>query len=276
MKIARVFPHKKSVFTPTDEDCYFDVPKYNTPHYDEVHVSCVFTWDKPQAQFLAWQWRDYGDKVLIGGPAYGSPCEDFVPGRYVAPGVIFTSRGCPNKCKFCHVPKKEGAFRELPVVPGHIIQDNNILACSDAHWDKLISMLRTQSRIEFKGGLEARRLTDKRILDIRSLSIASLWLACDTPGSFPVVKNAIDRLTKAGFTRSHIYVYVICGEDEEEEAARMEKIFLAGGIPFAQLFQPEEKIEYSPEWKKFSKFWSRPASIKSAMKSLFSENEDLL
>lgn len=42
-----------------------------------------------------------------------------------------------------------------------------------------------------------------------------------------------------------------------------------GGVPFAQLFQPEKKIEYSQEWKKFSQFWSRPASIYAGMKNLF-------
>lgn len=273
MKIARVFPHKKSVFTPTDPDCYFGKPPvWELPKYDEVHISVVFTWDKEWAETLALYWRKKGSwEVKIGGPAYGSPCIDFIPGRYVAPGVIFTSRGCPNKCSFCFVPKIEGDFRELPIVPGNIIQDNNILACSDAHWDKLMSMLRTQRGIEFKGGLEARRLTEKRILDLRSLRIKSLWLACDSHSDIPTSTAAIRKLTKVGFTYSHIYVYCLCGKDEEEEEARMHQVFLAGGVPFAQLYQSPDnkKLEYSPEWKKFRKYWSRPASIKSGLKAIY-------
>lgn len=272
MKIARVFP-KKTSFTPTDPDCYFGKPPvWELPQYDEVHISVVFTWDKEIAENLALYWRKKGSwQVKIGGPAYNSPCSEFIPGRYVAPGIIFTSRGCPNKCGFCLVPDREGDFKELPIVPGNIIQDNNIMACSEQHWDNLMVMLRTQKSIQFKGGLEARRLTDKRIHDLRSLKISSLWLACDHHGDIPTTSDAIKRLHKVGFTRSHIYVYCLIGKDEQEEEARMQAIFLAGGVPFSQLLQPpkEKKIEYSPEWRKFAKFWSRPASVKSGMKSLY-------
>jgi len=57
MKIARVFPRKTS-YSPTDEDCYFtDPPMWTSkgnelPEYDEVHVSCVFTWDIERAREL--------------------------------------------------------------------------------------------------------------------------------------------------------------------------------------------------------------------------------
>ena len=276
MKIARVFPHKKSKFTPTGRDCYFGYPDIKTtPFYDAVDISVVFTWDKERAQDLAKRWKHHADSVRIGGPAYGSPCNEFIPGRYVAQGITFTTRGCPNRCEHCFVPEREGSFKELPINPGHIIQDNNVLACSERHWDQLVTMLRKQRYIEFKGGLEARRLTPERINDLRSLRITSLWLACDTPGALPGTVNAIKRLRKVGFTWSHIYVYVLCGKDIEEEQARMEQIMLAGGVPFAQLYQPptDKKKEYSPEWRKFQKFWARPASVKSGMKSLFAKEE---
>ena len=38
---------------------------------------------------------------------------DFVPGRYLAPGYVITSRGCPNRCWFCSVWRREGALREF-------------------------------------------------------------------------------------------------------------------------------------------------------------------
>lgn len=261
MRIARVFPHKRSVFTPTDSDCYFGPPPvYTIPAYDEIHISCVFTWDKPETEYLAIQWQKYG-LVKIGGPAYKTPCDDFIPGRYVAPGIIFTTRGCPNRCWFCHVHKIEGDFRELPITPGNIIQDNNILAASDNHWKKLCTMLRGQKQIKFKGGLEARRLTDKKIEDLRGLKIKELWLACDKSGDLPVTISVVKKLRSAGFTDSHINIYVLCGEDMDEESARMEQLVLAGGTPFAQLYQPEERIIYSPEWRRFATKWSRPAAI---------------
>lgn len=72
MRLARVFPHKRSSFTPTDRDCYFGFPDIKTtPFYDAVDVSVVFTWDKKRAEELAVRWRHHADSVRIGGCGNG-------------------------------------------------------------------------------------------------------------------------------------------------------------------------------------------------------------
>ena len=53
---------------------------------DEVHVSVAFTWDIPRAEQLARAWEDVGVPVKIGGPAYGQPSGDFVPGLHLKHG----------------------------------------------------------------------------------------------------------------------------------------------------------------------------------------------
>lgn len=111
MKIAGLFP-TRTAMSPTDADAYFDAPDMFTPRYDEVHVSVVFGWDKRKAFQMARAWRGYG-KVRFGGPAFGDPGREFVPGRYVAPGVTFTSRGCPKRCGPCFVARREGGLREF-------------------------------------------------------------------------------------------------------------------------------------------------------------------
>lgn len=87
MKIARVFPRITKA-TPEDELCFFGPPPLLTlPEIDEVHVSCVFTYDRAKAEELAYQWEVTGVPVKIGGPAYDDPAEgDFVPGRYLKKG----------------------------------------------------------------------------------------------------------------------------------------------------------------------------------------------
>lgn len=65
MRIARVFPTKTSM-TPTDKDAYFGGPELFMPKYDEVHISCQFTWDKIKAEKLAIEW-DHIAPVKIGG-----------------------------------------------------------------------------------------------------------------------------------------------------------------------------------------------------------------
>ena len=136
------------------------------PKYDEIHISCAFTWDIEYAKYLAKEWANYGE-VKIGGPALNDKGGNFVSGKYLKVGVVITSRGCPNNCSFCFVPKREGKLRELPIVEGNVIQDNNLLACSKSHIEKVFTMLKKQKRIDFSGGFEASRITDKIVEKLR-------------------------------------------------------------------------------------------------------------
>jgi len=260
MRIARVFPRKNSM-TPIDPDAYFGPPHLNTPKYDEVHVSVVFTWDKEQGESLLRQWSKHAPIVRIGGPAFGDPGEDFIPGRYMRPGITITSRGCPNNCAFCLVPKREGQIKELPIQPGNVIQDNNILACSDKHVREVFKMLKTQKAVCFKGGLEAARVTEAIAEEMRGLRIRELWLACDTPNSLWPTINAAVRLRTAGFKNYQLRAYVILGKDMAEEEWRLQTILDFGIKPFGQLYKAEEPIEYSDAWKDFARKWSRPAAM---------------
>ena len=116
-KIIRVFPTKTNA-TPDDELVRIrEVPSL-FDEADEVHISVAFTWDIPWAEWAARQWERVAP-VKIGGPAYNEPGGEFVPGMYMKKGYVITSRGCPNRCWFCAVPKREGGqLRELPVRDG--------------------------------------------------------------------------------------------------------------------------------------------------------------
>ena len=111
-----------------------------------MHVSVTFTWDMPEAERLAASWERVAP-VKIGGPATGMRGEDFVPGRYLKPGYVITSRGCANHCWFCSVPAREGLLRELPITPGWNILDDNLLACSESHIKKVLGMLEKQKKL---------------------------------------------------------------------------------------------------------------------------------
>jgi len=262
VKIARVFPTKTSM-TPSDPDAYFGLPEMFMSDYDEIHISTVFTWDKPRAEYLSDQWSKYGD-VKIGGPAYDDAGGQFVTGMYLRNGVTITSRGCPNKCSFCLAQKREGGLREIEIREGNVIQDNNILACSKGHIGRVFEMLKGQHAIEFKGGLEARRVTADIAEKLTSLKIKSLWLACDSPDALSGTIKAIETLKSAGFKRDKVMCYCLIGKDMGEEEDRMFNLFEAGCLPFAQLHMDEnDSMDYSTEWRKFQRRWSRPASIKS-------------
>jgi len=266
--VIRVFP-RRTALTPTDSMAFVGNPPMFLPEADEVHVSCTFTWDIPEAERLQKAWAQYYPVVKLGGPAFGTPVNGFTPGQYVRQGVTFTSRGCNNQCPWCLVPPREGRLQEYTeFVAGNIIQDNNLLQCSRAHMDKVFAMLRTQHAIEFTGGLDARLVTTEIADAIRGLRLKQLFLACDTDAALPTLERAIKLLQ---LPRDKVRCYVLCafGATIDQCEERLQRVWRAGAMPFAQLYQsPDKLIHYSREWRALARTWSRPAAMKAHMKGV--------
>jgi len=253
--------------TPTDEYAFVGDPPMIRPNAKEVHISCTFTWDIPEAKRLYEAWGQYYP-VKIGGPALNSPCNGFMAGLYVRPGVTFTSYGCNNHCPWCLVPQREGRLRELPIQEGNIIQDNNILQCSKNHIEGVFAMLQKQHKIELSGGLDSRLVTGRIADEIRSLKVKQLFLAADTREAIKPLRKAINLLK---LPRDKVRCYVLLKFNETETLSdareRMEQVWHAGAMPFAQLYQPPDHwLNYSREWRSLARTWSRPAAMKAFMR----------
>ena len=257
----------KTKMCPTDEDAYFAGPELFTPYYHEAHISASFTWARERAFELAQAWKNNADKVIIGGPAFGDPGNEFILGMYLRKGVIITSRGCPNKCPWCFVPKRSGKLRTLPIIPGRILQDDNLLACPQEHIKKVFAMLKTQKQIEFAGGLEPERLRAWHVETLRGLKTRHIWLSYDYDTSDVYLKNAVDLLARY-FRRDQIRCYVLIGFDGDtiqKAEARLVRTWELGTLPFAMLYRDERGSMPSPAWRKFQRQWTRPAIIKAIM-----------
>jgi hypothetical protein len=267
-KLARVFPRKTSM-SPTDENAYFDTPPL-FPKYDEVHISVTFTWDIEKGYWLKKQWENVCDNVKIGGVALGSRANGFQSGLYVKESVVVTSRGCPNNCSFCYVPEREGGVRELPIVEGNNIIDNNLLACSRPHIIKVFNMLKSQKKIIFSGGIEAARVSDWFVDLLRSIKLERLYLAYDSPQDEDWVITAKNKLLPY-FRREQIGCYVLIGwegndtDTIKKAESRLKRTWDIGVMPFAMLYQPKEWINYKINWKRLQRSWTRPAIIKAMM-----------
>lgn len=268
-RLIRVFPRITKA-TPLDELARFSSPGL-FDEADEIHIDCTFTADKPKAEMLAEEWRHVAP-VTVGGVAYGDPGLDFVPGRYVKHGYTFTSRGCPRRCWFCSVWKRDPTPRLLPIQDGWNILDDNLLACPESHVRAVFKMLARQERqIEFTGGLEARALEDYQVgllADMRPRP--NCFFAYDPGDPFETLKSAADRLIEAGFTScSHrLRCYVLIGYPKDtfaEAEKRLTQMLSIGFTPHAMLWQPEtesaQKHRPAPEWRKFQRRWARPAII---------------
>jgi hypothetical protein len=264
-KILRVFPRRTS-HTPRDERAFVGDPPLWLPDADEVHVSVTFSWDVAEGKRLAEAWANHYGVVRLGGPAFGSPCEDFAPGLYVRQGVTFTSRGCNNQCPWCLVPHREGRLRLLPITDGHVVQDNNLLQTPREHQEAVYEMLRRQAKAaKFSGGLQASLVDDWVARQFRSLRIAEVWLACDSKGAIGPLREAAKRLSFLRRDQMRCYVLVgFGGETVQEAAQRLEAVWDAGCMPFAQWYRDasQRKATLSEDWHRLVRAWSRPAAMR--------------
>lgn len=265
--IARVFPRRTSM-TLCDDLVWINCPPpmLILPEIDEVHVSVAFTWDIPAAERLAEMWRVVGVPVKVSGPAYSERGGDFTAGQYIKQGMVITSRGCPNNCWFCVVPKREGVLRELPIVNGYNVLDDNLLACSDAHISSVFEMLSQQAeRPIFSGGLEPRRLKPWHVDLLRKARTRRLYCAYDTPDDYEPLCEAGKLLAQGGIPRSHHVAacYVLIGyrgDAFDRAESRLRAAWDAGFVPYAMLYR-DAIGQRDAEWARFQRHWIRPEIV---------------
>jgi len=195
---------------------------------------------------------------------------DFTPGRYLKPGYVITSRGCPNKCWFCTVWQRDGGIRELPITDGWNVLDDNILACSDEHIKAVFAMLKQQKHpVEFTGGLEAARLLPWHVDLLADLRPAQMFFAYDTPDDYEPLYCAGRMLLSAGFKpneRTRCYVLIGYPRDTLSAAEhRLVETWNAGFLPCAMLWS-DDKRNPDRDWRKLQRLWARPAATRMMMR----------
>jgi hypothetical protein len=274
VKILRVFPRRTNA-TPVDDYVHISSPDLFSGELeiDAVHISVTFSWDLPEADRLYNEWISIAP-TKIGGPATGERGEEFVPGMYLKKGYVITSRGCPNRCWFCSVWRREGeALRELPITSGWNILDDNLLACSNEHIRGVFDMLSKQKhRPFFTGGLEAAKLKQWHVDELLRLKPAEMFFAYDTQDDREPLYEAGKILLASGLKPFHpLRAYVLIGYPKDSfEAAeyRLNDCIKAGFMPMAMLYRDDTGAR-SMEWARFQTMWARPAIIWSHYKKFY-------
>ena len=243
--------------------------------YDRVYKSKVFTFSEDDADC-------YDCEVVKGGTGYDVhsklPTEiDAMQPDYsiynidqkVAYG--FLTRGCPNKCKWCVVPIKEGnvqPYRDVDeiAVDGRsnlILMDNNILA-SEYGLRQIEKIIERGYRVDFNQALDARLITPK----IAELLAKVKWidvirLGCDTPKQVKECERAMRLIDEARGKPKQYLLYTMLVDDIEEAYTRLshwrdyKRVRLAAQ-PFRDFNNPRQVI---PQWQRDMARWTMRREI---------------
>ncbi|UDQ96846.1 radical SAM protein [Lentisphaerota bacterium WC36G] len=183
--------------------------------------------------------------------------------------IGFLTRGCPNKCSWCVVPKKEGDVHEVAEIERIagdfkqvVLLDNNVLA-SEFGIKQIEKIATMPIKIDFNQGLDARLIDDS----IAKLLAACKWiryirLACDTVAQMPAVEKAVKLLRKYK-NNVQIFVYVLV-KNIADALKRVEFLRKLNVNPFAQPFRDfENNIAPNQLQKDFARWVNHKAIFKS-------------
>lgn len=246
--------------------------------YDIVYMSKIFSFTPDYGQ-----WITNTKHIRKGGTGYDlysvlpEEMEFVVPDYSLYPSIDnktaygFLTRGCPNKCKWCVVPRKEGGIKPYMdvddvAVDGRtnlVLMDNNVLAC-DYGLEQIQKIIDRGYRVDFNQVLDARLVTD----DIAKLLAKVRWIdvirfGCDTPKQIKECEEAMSRIDSYRKNPAQYLMYTMIGNDFDEALNRLShwKTFKRVRIvaqPFRDVDNPHQIV---PQWQKDMARWAMRREI---------------
>jgi hypothetical protein len=146
--------------------------------------------------------------------------------------VGYLTRGCPNNCAWCVVPRKEGAVK--PCANWQmlarddsdklVLLDNNILAC-DFGIRQLAELAESGYKIDLNQGMDITRV-DEEIAQIlmRIKWIKYIRFSCDCESKLPYFARVSELFCKYGISRSRVFIYVLVRQDLAEAERRVREL----------------------------------------------------
>lgn len=227
--------------------------------YDRIYSSKVFDFT-PVDPYLP-------DDAIRGGTGYRDiPIDrtlpDNVDGMFpdysIYPecdyAIGYLTRGCPNQCRWCVVPRKEGNIR--PYRKWHeivrndtdklVLMDNNILSC-DYGIRQLESLIGSGYRIDLNQGMDAR-LVDREIAQILSkLSwIRHIRFSCDQKDQIEPIQRTIDLLKENRVKPYRVFIYLLVTDDLQDASERVEALKRHKGINLYAQPERNERLGVIP------------------------------
>lgn len=227
--------------------------------YDRVYSSKVFDFT-PVDPYLP-------EDAVRGGTGYRDipmdkklppEMDDMFPDYSIYPecdyAIGYLTRGCPNQCRWCVVPKKEGKTRPYRTWRGLVRQDtdklvlmdNNILAC-EYGIKQLEGLIGSGYRIDLNQGIDARLVTEQTADILSRLSwIRFIRFSCDQRAQIAPIRRTVELLMERGVRPYRIFIYLLVTSDLADASERVEALKGYKGISLYAQAERNERMGIVP------------------------------
>ena len=227
--------------------------------YDRIYSSKVFDFT-PADPYLP-------DDAIRGGTGYRDlpmdktlpqEIDNMYPDYSIYPdcdyAIGYLTRGCPNHCRWCVVPDKEGYIRPYRTwqevvrqdTDKLILMDNNILAC-DHGISQLQSLIGSGYRIDLNQGMDARLVTPEVAEILSRLSwIRFIRFSCDQKSQIEPITHTLELLGKHGVRPYRVFIYLLVTKDIKDAADRVEALKVYKGINLYAQAERNERLGVVP------------------------------
>lgn len=233
-------------------------PQLGDPTWDRVYGSLIFT----RTRELAVEAQRIYPTIELGGtgwdlettlpPEIEATPPDYTDYPLVTYSLGFTQRGCRLECRFCVVPKKEGANRHVATLreiwrggdhPLQFVLLDNDFFGNPRHTEIIAEARDLDAELALVQGINARLLSPRAAKLLASIKVKDgkfrrrrVYTAWDGRKDEHVLFRGLRALIDAGFTPDMIMVYMLIGEEEGETHAdrdyRREKLREFGCRPY--------------------------------------------
>ncbi len=224
--------------------------------YDAVYSSKVFSYT-PENPYLPVDATRGGTGYDIKGKL-PKAVDDMFPDYTIFPNtpyaIGYITRGCPNHCRWCIVPEKEGEIQpyrqwnELVRSDSQdlVLMDNNILAL-DYGLEQLCKLVGSGYRIDLNQGMDARLVTPEIAELLTRLDwIRFLRFSCDEAARLEAVIRTCELLEERGIRPYRIFIYLLVTQDIEDAVIRVERLKQMRGINLYAQAERNDRLGIMP------------------------------